>query len=381
MGVLGPPPPPPPACRWWGGRTPDPAADGVGENGRMKVLLTGSAGFIGTAVRSALADRGHEVVGVDLMLPQAHQGAEAPAGTHLLDVRDALQWVELLHGVDAVCHQAALVGAGVTVGDLPSYASHNDLGTAALLAAMHEAGVGSLVLASSMVVYGEGRYECPTHGHQQPPARSRAALDAGEFENHCPRCGERLAWALVEESARLDPRSTYAASKLAQEHYAATWARQAESTVVALRYHNVYGPGMPRDTPYSGVAAMFRSSIERGEAPQVYEDGGQMRDFVHVTDVAAANVAALEAVVASPAGEVRAYNVCSGEPVSIGRVAGLVTSGTGSDLEPRVTGQYRPGDVRHVVASPRLAREELGFGAAVSPDEGLAAFAVAPLRG
>jgi dTDP-L-rhamnose 4-epimerase len=346
----------------------------------MRVLLTGSAGFIGGAVGSALEAQGHEVVGVDLMLTQAHGGSEAPAGTHQLDVRDALQWVELLRGVDAVCHQAAIVGAGVRVADLPSYASHNDLGTAALLAAMHEAGVGSLVLASSMVVYGEGRYECPTHGHQLPPARPRAALDAGDFENHCPLCGDPLTWALVEESARLDPRSTYAASKLAQEHYAATWARQADSAVVALRYHNVYGPGMPRNTPYSGVAAMFRSSLERGESPQVYEDGGQMRDFVHVSDVAAANVAALEAVVDAAAGEVRAFNVCSGEPVSIGHVADLVTAGTGSDLEPEVTGQYRAGDVRHVVASPRLAREELGFTAAVRPTDGLRAFAVAPLR-
>ncbi|WP_134739480.1 NAD-dependent epimerase/dehydratase family protein [Nocardioides sp. 503] len=346
----------------------------------MRVLLTGSAGFIGSAIATALESAGHETVPVDLMLPAAHGRSEPPAGTHRLDVRDALEWVDLLRGVDAVCHQAALVGAGVRVGDLPSYASHNDLGTAALLAAMHEAGVASLVLASSMVVYGEGRYECPEHGHQQPPPRARAALDAGDFENHCPHCGRALTWALVEESARLDPRSTYAASKLAQEHYASTWARQADSAVVSLRYHNVYGPGMPRDTPYSGVAAMFRSSLERGEAPRVYEDGGQMRDFVHVSDVAAANVAALEAVVGLPAGGAAAYNVCSGEPVTIARVAELVAGGTGSELAPEVTGQYRAGDVRHVVASPRLAREELGFSAAVSPEDGLPAFATAPLR-
>ena len=255
----------------------------------MKVLVTGSAGFIGTATGSALEDAGHEVVRVDLMLPQAHGETEPPSGTHQLDVRDAREgqeWGDLLNGVEVVCHLAALVGAGVRVGDLPAYASHNDFGTASLLAAMHDAGVGSLVLASSMVVYGEGRYACVRHGEQVPSPRSREALDAGEFENHCPLCDEPLAWRLVEESARMDPRSTYAASKLAQEHYAATWARQAESAVLALRYHNVYGPGMPRDTPYSGVAAMFRSSIERGEPPRVFEDGGQMRDFVHVADVA-----------------------------------------------------------------------------------------------
>ena len=191
------------------------------------------------------------------------------------------------------------------VGDLPDYASHNDLGTAVLLAAMHEADVRRLVVASSMVVYGEGRYTCPTHGDQSPPPRDRAALDGGDFENHCPACGSVLAWALVDEGARLDPRSSYAASKVAQEHYTAAWVRQADASAVALRYHNVYGPGMPRDTPYSGVAAMFRSSLERGEAPQVFEDGGQMRDFVHVEDVARANVAALSSVVGRDRGASR----------------------------------------------------------------------------
>ncbi|SFB92484.1 dTDP-L-rhamnose 4-epimerase [Nocardioides terrae] len=344
----------------------------------MRVLLTGSAGFIGTAIGRALEAAGHAVVRVDLMLPQAHGATKAPEGTHRLDVREAGGWVAVLDGVDAVCHQAAVVGAGARVADLPDYASHNDLGTAALLAAMHEAGVHRLVLASSMVVYGEGRYACASHGEQVPPARDRADLDAGNFDNHCPHCGDQLAWTLVEESARLDPRSSYAASKVAQEHYASAWVRQADAAAVALRYHNVYGPGMPRDTPYSGVAAMFRSSLERGQRPQVFEDGGQMRDFVHVDDVARANLAALEAVATRERGGFEAFNVCSGRPVSILDVARLVGSGTG--LDPEVTGGYRLGDVRHVVASPERARVALGFTAQIAPEVGLPAFATAPLR-
>jgi len=346
----------------------------------VRVLLTGSAGFIGSAVGRALDEAGDEVVRVDLMLDKAHGSAVAPAGTHQVDVRDAASWGHLLDGVDVVCHQAAVVGAGVTVADLPAYASHNDLGTAALLAAMHQAGVSRLVLASSMVVYGEGRYACAEHGDQVPPPRWVEALDEGDFENHCAVCGAALTWALVDEDARLDPRSSYAASKLAQEHYTSAWARQAGAAAVALRYHNVYGPGMPRDTPYSGVAAMFRSSLERGDAPQVYEDGGQMRDFVHVDDVARANLAALRAVVAAEPGSYAAYNVASGHPVGILDVARLVARGTGSDLEPEVTGGYRLGDVRHIVASPAKATAELGFTAQVLPGEGLPAFATAPLR-
>lgn len=343
----------------------------------MRVLLTGSAGFIGSAIDRALTAAGDEVVRVDLMLADAHGAAEPPPGTHRLDVREARSWTEVIRGVDAVCHQAALVGHGLHVADLPSYAGHNDLGTAALLAAMHQVGVSRLVVASSMVVYGEGRYACADHGPQTPGPRSVADLDAGRFDNRCPVCAEPLAWQLVDESARLDPRSSYAASKLAQEHYAASWARQAGGAAVALRYHNVYGPGMPRDTPYSGVAAMFRSSVARGEPPTVFEDGGQMRDFVHVDDVARANLAALRAVTGAEPGGLAAYNVCSGRPVSIRDVAGHVA---GDGPEPVVTGQYRLGDVRHVVASPARAEADLGFRAEVTPDVGLAAFATAPLR-
>ncbi len=344
----------------------------------MRVLLTGSAGFIGQAITDQLTAAGDEVVRVDAMLPQAHEGSAAPDGTHRLDVRDAASWGDLLHGVDAVCHQAALVGAGVRVADLPDYAAHNDLGTAALLAAMHAAEVSRLVLASSMVVYGEGRYVCADHGVQPGLPRDPVDLDAGRFDNRCPRCGSALAWELVDEDARLDPRSSYAASKVAQEHYTSAWARQAGGTAVALRYHNVYGPGMPKDTPYSGVAAMFRSATARGDAPRVFEDGGQMRDFVHVADVAAANVRALRAVGERPAGAFAAYNVCSGTPISIREVAVLVSEGAGP--APVVTGEYRAGDVRHIVASPARAAADLGFRAAVAPAVGLREFATAPLR-
>jgi len=347
----------------------------------MRVLLTGAAGFIGSAVAEMLCVEGHDVVAVDVLIPEVHDGvAPVPEGLYRLDVRDAVEWQHLLRGVDVVCHQAAMVGAGVDVRDLPAYASHNDLGTAALLAAMTGAGVRRLVLASSMVVYGEGRYACPEHGEQRPRPRSPQVLERGEFDHACPRCGRRLSWAAVDEDTPFDPRSSYAASKVAQEHYAGVWARQAPGSAIALRYHNVYGPGMPRDTPYSGVAAIFRSALEAGRSPEVFEDGRQMRDFVEVADVARANVLAVSAVADLPLGWQRAYNVCSGHPVSILDVARRVAAGAGTGPDPTVSGRHRPGDVRHVVASPDRARRELGFEATVHPDEGLRAFAHAPLR-
>jgi len=349
----------------------------------MRVLLTGSAGFIGTAIAAQLSDAGHEVIGVDALVPQAHAASgELPQGAHRLDVRMAGDWAHLLEGVDVVCHQAAVVGAGVTVADLPLYAGHNDLGTATLLAAMTFAGVDRFVLASSMVVYGEGRYTCPLDGAQVPGPRSVESLREGRFDTLCSKCGLSMDWALVTEDARLDPRNSYAASKVAQEHYTSAWARQADAAAVALRYHNVYGPGMPRDTPYSGVAAIFRSATEQGRPPRVFEDGRQMRDFVHVEDVARANVLAIEAVVGLGRGTLASYNVCSGRPISIEEVARYVAAGAGTDLpiEPVLTGEFRHGDVRHVVASPAMAEAELGFRAEVMPEIGLRRFATDPLR-
>lgn len=343
----------------------------------MRVLLTGAAGFIGTRVAAALADAGHEVVAVDAMLATAHgPAADLPADVRRVDVRDAASLAPLLKGVDVVCHQAAVVGAGVDAADAPSYGSHNDFATAVLLAEMFAAGCRRLVLASSMVVYGQGGYECAKHGLVDPRPRIRADLDSGVFEHRCPGCGEPVTWRLVDEDAPLRPRSLYAASKTAQEHYALAWAESTEGSVVALRYHNVYGPGMPRDTPYSGVAAIFRSELEAGDVPRVFEDGGQMRDFVHVDDVAAANVAAVEANLDG----FSAFNVCSGRPISILEMATELCE-TRGDVLPLVTGQYRSGDVRHIVADPARAIEVLGFRAAVDPRDGLREFAYAPLRG
>ncbi|NMH98333.1 NAD-dependent epimerase/dehydratase family protein [Pseudonocardia acidicola] len=347
----------------------------------MRVLITGGAGFIGSHIADRLTADGHDVLLLDTLLAQAHGDHPAPwSGGHELvrgDLRDAALVRRLLSGMDAVCHQAAMVGHGIDPSDAPGYAAHNDLGTAVLLAEMYAAGVDRLLLAGSMVVYGEGRYDCPEHGAVRPGPRRRADLDAGRYEPPCPACGRDLVPGLVGEGAPLDPRSTYAATKLAQEYLAGAWARQTGGSVWSLRYHNVYGPRMPRDTPYAGVASIFRSALERGEPPRVFEDGAQRRDFVHVTDVAAANALALTAD--PPPEGFAAVNVCSGEPHTIGDLAGTLAAQMGGP-EPVIVGGARPGDVRHVVADPALARRRLGFSARIGFTEGVAAFATDPLR-
>ncbi|MGC0337073.1 NAD-dependent epimerase/dehydratase family protein [Streptomyces sp. SLBN-8D4] len=331
----------------------------------MRVLVTGGAGFIGSQIVEALAAHGHE--------PLLYDVRSDPAS----DVRDPDAVRHALGGVDAVCHQAAMVGLGADFADAPGYVSHNDLGTAVLLAAMAEAGVRRLVLAGSMVVYGEGRYACAVHGTVRPGPRAVADLDAGRFEPPCPRCGAALSPGLVDEDAPVDPRNVYAATKLTQEHLAASWARATGGSAVALRYHNVYGPGMPRDTPYAGVASFFRSALARGAAPRVFEDGGQRRDFVHVRDVAAANLAALEA--SSRDGALTSYNTGSGEPHTVGEMARALAEAYGGP-EPVVTGEYRLGDVRHITADSARLRAELGWKAEVGFGEGMREFAGAGMR-
>ncbi|MCK2213486.1 NAD-dependent epimerase/dehydratase family protein [Actinomadura sp. ATCC 31491] len=320
----------------------------------MRVLLTGAAGFIGGHIADTLD---HEVVPLDLATGD--------------DVRDPATLDRLLPGVDAVIHQAAKVGLGVDVADLPGYASVNVCGTAALLAAMARHGVGRLVLAGSMVVYGEGAYDCPHHGGVRPGPRRAADLAAGLFDPRCPVCGSVLAPSVIGEDAPPDPRNAYATTKLAQEHLAANWARETGGTAVSLRYHNVYGPRMPRDTPYAGVASLFLSALLAGRAPRVFEDGAQRRDFVHVRDVARANALALAA---GTEGELTAYNIASGVPRTVGELAAALAARTGGPA-PVTTGEYRLGDVRHIVASPAKAARELGFRAEIPFTDGMAEFA------
>ena len=346
----------------------------------MRTLVTGGLGFVGSHVVDALVGRGHDVVVLDSLAPHVHAVEPAyrnpRAEVVVGDVRDLDAWRRALRGVDAVSHQAARVGLGVSPADVVDYVADNDLGTAVGLLAMHEVGFrGRLVLASSMVVYGEGAYRCAEHGSVAPAPRAEVRLRAGQFEPPCPRCGGDLEPDLVDESAPADPRNTYAATKLHQEHLASAFARETGTPLISLRYHNVYGPRMPRDTPYAGVAAIFRSALERGEAPQLFEDGGQRRDFVHVHDVARANVAALEADAAVQG----ACNVATGRPATVGDLARALAGAMGGP-EPVITGQYRLGDVRHITASPERAARLLGFRAEVGFEAGMVELASAPLR-
>jgi dTDP-L-rhamnose 4-epimerase len=343
------------------------------------ILVTGGAGFIGSHVVDALLEQGHDVRVLDALLPAAHRErpeyldprAEWIEG----DVRDPATTARAVAGVSAVSHQAAMVGLGTDIGDVADYVGHNDLGTAVLLRALAAAGFsGRLVLASSMVVYGEGRYACAEHGVVRPPPRRPADLDDGRFEPPCPICGSPLEPRAVPEDTPADPRNVYAATKVAQEHLCASFARETGATYTALRYHNVYGARMPRNTPYAGVASIFCSALASGGRARVFEDGEQRRDFVHVHDVARANVLALTEPVAG------VFNIASGTPRTVLDLASALTAAVAPDRGPVVTGEWRAGDVRHVFASASAAAERLGFRAAEDFETGMRELAAAPLR-
>lgn len=334
------------------------------------LLVTGGAGFIGSHIVDALVAAGLPVRILDHAAPRWPIPPDAEV--HEGDVRDAATVEAALRGVTAVCHQAAKVGLGVDLDDITSYASHNDVGTAVLLrAAAREHRIDRVVLASSMVVYGEGRYRCADDGIVAPGPRAAGDLEAGRFEPPCPVCGAPLVADAVPETAPVDPRNVYAATKLHQEHLAAAFSRETGVPVTALRYHNVYGPRMPRDTPYAGVASLFASELAAGRPPKVFEDGGQLRDFVHVRDIARANVIAMTA----PGGVPGAFNVCSGTPRSVLDMATALRAAMPSGPAPIVTGEYRLGDVRHVFADPARAADVLGFTARESFDDGMVEFA------
>jgi dTDP-L-rhamnose 4-epimerase len=342
----------------------------------MRVLVTGGAGFIGSHVVDALLADGAEVRVVDNLPGELDPRAELVVG----DLAEPGVAEAAVDGVDAVCHQAAKVGLGVDFGDVGGYVKDNDVGTARLLEALWRRSFpGRLVLASSMVVYGEGKYRCPVHGDVRPAPRTEADLDAGRFDPPCPvqGCAERARWATIDETAPVDPRNVYAATKLHQEHLCALWAREAGASTIALRYHNVYGPRMPKDTPYAGVASIFRSALAAGRVPEVFEDGEQARDFVHVADVARANVLALTAPATSA---FAAYNVASGTPHTVADMARSLTAAVDPALAPVITGKWRLGDVRHIVASPARAADALGFVAEVGFAAGMAEFAHAAQR-
>ena len=337
------------------------------------VLVTGGAGFVGSHLVDALLARGEQVRVIDNMDPLAHSSPEPrflsrDAELVVADVGDREAVDRVLDGVDRVYHLAGVVGNGESMVNVRRAVDANSGGTATLLEALIDRRdqIGRLVVASSMVVYGEGAYECAEHG-DVPPQRTLEQLRRRQWEARCPHCGRELAPVPIAEDQRLAPTSVYGITKRDQESLALVLGEAYGIEAVALRYLNIYGPRQALGNPYTGVAAIFAARILSGRAPRVFEDGGQLRDFVHVSDVVRATIAAME----SDGAPGHAVNVATGARTRVDELAASIATALGSDLQPEITGEFRAGDIRHCFADTTRARELLGVEAQVSLADGL----------
>jgi dTDP-L-rhamnose 4-epimerase len=331
------------------------------------ILVTGGAGFIGSHLADALLLRGHHVRVLDALIDQVHRGAERPAylsaDVELIvgDVRERRLVSRALEGADAVVHLAARVGVGQSMYEIDKYVSANTRGTAVLLEAMLERPVRKLIVASSMSIYGEGLYE-PVEAVE----RRREDLQARRWDPRGAH-GEELTPLPTPETKTCANSSVYALTKYDQERLCLVFGAAYDVPTVALRLFNVYGPHQALSNPYTGVLAIFAFRLLNGNAPFVYEDGRQRRDFVHVRDVARACVLALE----HDEADGLPVNIGSGRSVSVNEIARALAAVLGSRLEPEVAGKFRAGDIRHCFADIRRARELLGFEPRVELTRGL----------
>jgi dTDP-L-rhamnose 4-epimerase len=341
----------------------------------MKTLVTGGAGFIGTHVVRELVKRGDQVVVLDSLEDQVHDGSppELPESVELIvgDVGDPAAADRALAGADRVVHLAAAVGVGQSMYEIARYTERNTMQTAIFLERLvaQRPLPGRLVVASSMSIYGEGEYECPEHGRMAPAPRPEEQLLARQWELACPSCGRELAPVGTSETKSLIPTSIYAITKRDHEELCLVTGAAYGVPAVALRFFNVYGPGQALSNPYTGVAAIFASRLLNGRPPIIFEDGEQSRDFIHVSDIVRAIMLALESERATG----HAINLGTGRPSTVLQIAQALSAGLEADIEPILNGQYRAGDIRHCVADPQRARDLLGFEAATTLEDGMRA--------
>jgi len=339
-----------------------------------RVLITGGAGFVGSNTADALLEAGHSVRIFDSLDSQVHSAgiySYLPNGAEFVlgDVRNRTQLSKAVRGMEVIFHLAAAVGVGQSMYKISDYMAVNSLGTANLLQAILDTGSQpeKIIVASSMSIYGEGKYDCLTCGAVAPPPRSLDRLKEKRWETICPTCGQTLVPASTAEDKPLQCTSIYALSKKDQEEMALLFGRTYQIPVVALRYFNIYGPRQALSNPYTGVAAIFASRLMASKPPVIFEDGEQMRDFVSVHDITRANLLVMQ----SDKSDGKAINIGSGEPVTIREIAAELERALGVHAPLEITGKYRAGDIRHCFADISAATQLLSYQPSVPLKQGI----------
>jgi dTDP-L-rhamnose 4-epimerase len=343
---------------------------------RGSVLITGGAGFIGSHLADRLIAAGYPVRILDALLPQVHPGGKPsylnPAAEFRHgDVRDAPSVRAALEGVDVVVHFAAAVGVGQSMYEVVHYSSVNVMGTATLLEAIvkERSRPRRLLVASSMSIYGEGLYICRACGPQSPGPRPSSQLERHDWAMRCPNCGTAMEPAPTPEAKPIIPTSVYAINKRDQEEMVLAVGRSLGIGAVALRFFNVYGDRQALSNPYTGVCAIFSSTLLNHRRPLVFEDGLQMRDFVHVSDLVSACVLAIERRDVSDA----VFNIGTGRPTNLLELVSMLRQEIpgAQTIEPALVGQFRDGDVRCCYADISRAKTALGFSPTVTIEQGV----------
>lgn len=340
------------------------------------VLVTGGAGYIGSHLVDALVARDYRVTVLDNLEPQVHRSGTWPSYANAKaqyvrgDVRDRAAFEPLVLAADAVVHFGAAVSVGQSMYQVDRYVDVNTRGTALLLDILVNSKhhVEKVLVASSIGVYGEGAYRCATHGPVAPTIRTAEQLSARDWEQRCPVCHEHVVSVPTPEDKALYRDNIYSMTKYHQEEMVLLIGKTYSIPSVAPRFFNVYGPRQSLSNPYAGVAAIWLSRLLNGKQPVVFEDGGQLRDFVSIHDVVDCLLLMLE----TSGADYLPVNVGSGETVTILEIARRLNRILGTSIEPSITQQGRLFDIRHNTADIARAKTLLGFAPKVSLDQGFA---------
>lgn len=333
------------------------------------ILISGGAGFIGSNLALSLIEKNYSVTVLDNLSKQVH--GEDPEQSFLYrsiaakvrfikgDVRNREDWEKSLKGQDAVIHLAAETGTGQSMYEIYKYSQVNISGTALLfdIIANGQYPIKKIIVASSRAIYGEGKYKCPEHGIVYPMSRIQSDLLNGLFECACPHCGKEVMLLPTDENSKIEPQSVYGISKYNQEQLCLVAGKSLNIPAVAFRYQNVYGPGQSLSNPYTGILSIFSTQIKNQNPINIFEDGKESRDFVYIDDVVNATILGLE----NQKANFNSYNVGSGTPTTVLKIARELVSLYNSTIKINITGNFRMGDIRHNFADLNKIKKDLNF--------------------